>query len=417
MKNIETSSDTGKQQRRSFKKTAFGSLLALLIAVNIFGAGWLVGKGDISFGGDQPHSANKTLPENLNYATVEEVYDTLKKGFDGPIEAERLLEGLKRGLVEAADDPYTEFFNASEAKEFNDALSGTFTGIGAELGTNEDDQILVVSPLAGFPAEKAGLLPQDIIIAIDDESTDGLSVAAAVRKIRGEEGTAVSLTILRAGGEPFDVKITRAKIDVPSASSKLENGFGYLKINQFSDDTQSLAQAAAAEFKKQKVRGVVLDLRGNPGGYLSGAVQLSSLWLEEGATVVSERRAGRVISTEKASGPSPFKGMPTVVLIDAGSASASEITAGALRDHKAATLVGTKTFGKGSVQRVDKLSGGEELKLTIARWYTPSSKNIDKEGIKPDIEVQITNEQRKAGADPQKDKAYELLNQKIGSAN
>lgn len=334
----------------------------------------------------------------------------LKSDFDGSIDKEKLLDGLKKGLVSAADDPYTEYFNPEEAKSFNEALSGSFTGIGAELGTNDQNQIVIVSPLAGFPAEHAGLKPQDSIVAVDGRPTSGLGVGAVVRKIRGEAGTKVTLTIVRNNSNPFEVTITRAKIDLPSVEYEIKDDIGYLKISQFNQDTVQKLQQAAREFKNKSVKGIILDLRGNPGGYLSGAVELSSLWLDKGQAVVSQRRAGKIIETELAKGSNLFKGIPTVVLIDGGSASASEITAGALRDHKAATLVGVKSFGKGSVQQVDKLNGGSELKVTIARWYTPKGVNIDKQGIRPDIEVKVSEAQTKAGQDPQKDKALELLN-------
>jgi carboxyl-terminal processing protease len=404
----------GKKSLKTRLHSAKTPLICLLLAVGIFSLGVEVGKGNIRLVSNSSASINKSLPTKLDYSAVDQVYNLLKKDYDGQLSTDKLMDGLKAGLVEASGDPYTEYFSAKDAKSFNEALSGSFTGIGAELGTDSDSRILIVSPLSGYPAQKAGLQTKDIITAVNGETTTGLSVDKAVQKIRGEAGTKVTLSISRGGGKPFDVVITRAKIDVPSVDYKVDGNLGYMKINQFSQDTPALARKAAQAFKDQNVKAVVLDLRGNPGGYLSGAVDVSSLWLGEGATVVQEKRGNQVISTEYAHGDSPLKGLPTVVLINGGSASASEITAGALKDNGAATLVGTKSFGKGSVQQVEDLPGGAELKITIARWYTPKGANIDKQGIKPDTEAaDPTDEQYNAGQDPQKDKAYQIVQGKI----
>lgn len=399
------------------RKSAGLAIVSLVAGLLVFGAGLAVGRGDLRLQSNvQTNLASKDLPSNLDYTSVEQVYDLLKKDFDGQLSSDKLLDGLKAGLVDASGDPYTEYFSPKDAKTFNDALSGTFTGIGAELGTNSDNQIVIVSPLSGYPADKAGLHTKDVITAIDGQSTSGLSVDKAVQKIRGPADTKVTLSISRNGGKPFDIGITRAKIDIPSVESHVDGNIGYMKINQFNQDTADLARKAAQDFvAKNVVKGVVLDLRSNPGGYLSGAVDVSSLWLPEGKTVVQEKRGSQIISTEYSRGASPLNGVPTVVLINGGSASASEITAGGLHDNGVATLVGTKSFGKGSVQQVETLANGGELKITIARWYTPKGANIDKQGIAPDTIVDISDEQAKAGQDPQKDKAYAILQSKISS--
>lgn len=387
----------------------FGTLAVVLI---VFGAGYSVGKGNVHLWGGKGIVGNR-IPSSLDYSSVDAVYTILKNDFDGNLNSTKLVNGAKEGLVAATGDPYTEYFDPAAAKDFNNQLAGSITGIGAELGTDNDNDIVIVSPLSGYPAEKAGLKPKDIIAAVDNQPTQGMSVDAVVRKIRGKEGTKVTLTVVRGSQKPFDVTIARQKITIPSVKYQEDGDIGYLKISQFTSDTADLAQKAAQEFKAKHVKGVVVDLRGDPGGYLNAAVSVSSLWLDKGMTVVQERRGGQVVSTEDATGGNILAGLPTIVLIDGGSASASEITAGALRDNGAAQLVGVKSFGKGSVQQVENLPDGSELKVTVARWYTPKGKNIDKQGINPDVTVQYTDQDAAAGKDPQKDKAYSLLQAKF----
>ncbi|HVO86496.1 MAG TPA: S41 family peptidase [Candidatus Binatia bacterium] len=391
--------------RRHRRKVRMLTKLGVIIVCGglLFGAGLVVGRGGFS------HSSAKTQSSALNYSSVNQVYSLLQQNFDGNLDTTKLIDGAKSGLVSAAGDPYTVYFNPSAAKDFDNELSGTIIGIGAQLGSDSDNNIVVISPLDGYPAQKAGLKPKDIIAAVNGKSTAGMSVDSVVQLVRGKENSQVTLTIVRNGGNPFNVTMTRQKITVPSVTWSETGNIGYMKISQFTDDTSDLSQKAAQEFKAKGVKGVVLDLRGDPGGYLNAAVNVSSLWLDPGQTVVSERRGSTVTGTETATGNNPLKGLPVVVLIDGGSASASEITAGALHDDVKATLVGQKSFGKGSVQTVIKLSDGSEVKITIAHWYTPGGKNIDKQGITPDDVVPITDDQIKAGQDPQKDKATQLL--------
>ncbi|HEX5395230.1 MAG TPA: S41 family peptidase [Candidatus Saccharimonadales bacterium] len=381
-------------------------------ALVFFGAGVAVGRGDIHID-NLSYSPSGAKASTFDYSSVDELYSLLNKNFDGSLNKGDLLNGIKTGLVSAAGDPYTEYFSPKDAKDFEQALSGSFTGIGAELGSDQDNNIVIVSPLSGYPAAKAGLQPKDIISAVNGRITTGMRLDAVVRQIRGPADTKVKLTIIRGSGQPFDVTITRAKIKVPSAEHKVDGQIGYLKVSQFSDDTVGLVRQAAKDFKAKSVKGIVLDLRSDPGGYLDSAVDIAGMWLPKGKTVVSERRGGEVLSTRTSGGSGEFQGLPTVVLIDGGSASASEILAGALRDNQAATLVGAKSFGKGSVQEVLHLGDGSELKVTIARWYTPAGKNIDKQGIKPDTEVKAVQTSAGSDKDNQKDKAYELLRAKL----
>ncbi len=409
------------KKKRSFSLKRSAPMV--LAGLFIFMAGLGIGNGRISFGNSRLFNNNvqKDLPADLDYTSVEEVYDALKSTYDGQLSAEDLLNGLKDGLAKATGDEYTEYLSPDEAKQFDEDLNGTFSGIGAELG-KENNFLVVVSPIAGFPAEKAGLRPKDIIAEIDGEPAYDLSVSEAVNKIRGPAGTKVKLKIVRDNAQELEFEIERATITIPSVTSEILDGntcpscptdrrVGYLKISRFSEDTAKLSREAANKFKSSGVNSVILDMRGNPGGLLDASVDLVSIWLPKGKTVLQEKRGDVVVRTFAAKGNPILEGVKTVVLIDEGSASASEITAGALKDNGAATLIGQKTFGKGSVQQLEGLSAGSVLKVTIARWYTPSGKNIDKEGIEPDQKVERSDEDYTAGRDPQKDAALNFLKQ------
>jgi carboxyl-terminal processing protease len=353
---------------------------------------------------------NTSLNQNLDFSSVQEVYDKLRNNYDGKLDANKLIDGAKKGLTDAAADPYTVYFTAEDAKQFADGLDGRFSGIGAELG-KKDGNIVIVSTLDGTPAQKSGLLSNDAIVKVNDQETTNWSIDKAVSQIRGEKGTTVKLAIVR-GQELKEFSIIRDNIINPSVKSEItEDNIGVLRISRFAEnDTVQLAQKAAADFKSHNVKGVVLDLRGNGGGYLTAAQQISSLWLAPGQVVVQERTGNVVNDTLKAQGNPTLAGIPTVILIDGGSASASEIVAGALHDHKIAKLVGEKSFGKGSVQQILDLPSGGQLKVTVAKWYTPNGKNIHKEGISPDVAVKPTEADIAATKDPAKDKAFELLN-------
>ena len=387
--------------------------VGIVVASGIFYLGVAVGQGKIVIGRDAifHKSVSKGLPAKLDYSSVEQVYDNLRQNYDGQLDVNKLLDGLKTGLVNAAGDPYTEYMSPADAKQFNEELSGSFTGIGAELSKDTaTNSIVIVSPIIGFPAEKAGLKPKDVLEEIDGKSAANLSITDAVNKIRGAKGTNVKLKVLRDGKQELTFDITRDNITVPSVKSEiLDANIGYIQISRFSDDTVKLVREAATKFKQANVKGVVLDVRGDPGGLLDAAVGVSSLWLQD-KTILTERRDGVIVQTYSSQGDPVLAGVPTVVLINEGSASASEITAGALHDNHVATLLGVKSFGKGSVQQVVKFNDGSQLKVTIARWYTPAGININKEGIKPDTEVKNSDDDVKAGKDPQKDAAIQFLN-------
>lgn len=381
--------------------------IAILVAIGAFVIGNRWGSITSYLLNDKnPVSVSSAMPDNLDYSSVEQVYDVLRKNYDGQLDENQLLDGLKAGLARATNDPYTVYLNKEQATSFVDDLNGTFTGIGAELGI-KNDQLVIISPLDGFPAQKAGLRAQDIIVAIDDKSALGITVEEAVSKIRGDAGTDVKLTIIR-GDTQKDYTITREKIVVPSVNSRIENGIGIIKISRFAEDTVTLANKAATDFSTANVKGIVLDLRNDSGGYLSAAVNVAGLWID-GKPVVQQRRGKVVTHTEKAKKGALLGNIPTVVLINGGSASASEIVAGALQDYKLATLIGETSYGKGSVQELEKLSDGGLLKVTVARWYTPNGNNIDKEGITPDIEVKLSEKDIQSNVDSQLNKALEVL--------
>ncbi|MEK7625765.1 MAG: S41 family peptidase [Patescibacteria group bacterium] len=397
-----------EESKNSKKKNwlIFGRNLVLLSAIFLIGA--YFGKYGYKFTPDGIYQTSVQNNETkLNYGEVDQVYEQLKNNFDGQLDQQKLNDGLKEGLVRSAGDPYTEYLNVESSKEFSEDLSGSFEGIGAELSKKEK-YVEVVSPITGYPAEKAGIRSKDVIAEIDGQSAYDISVSEAVKKIRGPKGTKVKLKVVR-DGKPIDFEITRETISLPSVTSEMVEGVGVIKVSRFGSDTSSLARSAAVDLKAKGAKGIVLDLRNDPGGLLDSAVDLSSLWLDENQLVVEEKRGGKSIKKINATGDNILKGIPTIVLINSGSASASEITAGALRDHGVATLIGEKSYGKGSVQQVIELTNGASLKVTIARWFTPGGKNIDKEGIKPDVEVKMTDDDYTNKKDPQKDTAISKL--------
>ena len=399
--------NTSNQKLPKSEKTKKVSVGLLVVSILI---SFVVGTrtqfiGDYFFS-PYTNKGNQTLSSNLDLVEAQKIYDILRKKYDGKLDTKTLEEGLQKGLVDAVGDPYTTYFTQKEAEQFADDLNGTFTGIGAELGM-QNKQLVVIAPVDGSPAQKAGVRAGDAIAKIGDEDASKLTVEEAVTKIRGESGTDIKISFVR-DGQPLDIVITRAEITVPSVTSKVENGIGYLKISRFSDDTAQLAKQAATDFKKQNVKGVVVDVRDNGGGLLDSSVQVAGIWLDN-KVVVEEREGERTTDSLRTSNNAILEGVPTVMLINGGSASASEILAGALHDHGVATLIGEKSFGKGSVQELIDLPSGGKLKVTVARWYTPKGKNIDKEGIKPDEEVKLTADDFNNSRDPQKDRAFGKL--------
>jgi carboxyl-terminal processing protease len=386
--------------------------VALLIAAVIFVAGIGVGNGKISLSlrhGNMPIATN--LPNNLDYSTVNQVYQSLKENYDGKLTATQLIDGLKHGLAEATKDPYTVYFTAKEAQSFNDELNNSFSGIGAQIGQDSDGNLEVIAPIAGLPADKAGIKAQDLIASINGVSTSGESVDDAVNKIRGVKGSTVTLEIVRNKSQTLTFKITRDDITLPSVNTKtLDGNIGYMQITTFANDTTTLSQQAADKFASAHVKGIILDLRDDPGGLLDAAVHVSSLWLPQGQNVLQEKRGSTVVDSYSALGGDELHGIPTVVLIDSGSASASEITTGALHDNKAAYVIGEKSYGKGVVQQLINFGDGSQLKVTVASWYRPDGENINHKGITPDMTVKQTDADTTAKIDDQLQAAENYLN-------
>jgi len=389
--------------RREKRRVSVSTLVISLVIVAV--GSFVVGTRSTELWG----LVNGRKADQLDLSSLQQVYDVLASKYDGQLDVNKLIDGAKHGLVNAAGDPYTTYFSAKEAEEFQSDLEGKFEGIGAELG-KRDNKLVVVSTLDDSPAKGAGLQANDAIVKVNGEDASGWSIDQAVSKIRGEKGTTVKLSIVRGGDQLKDFSITRDTINNPSVKSEItSDNIGILRISRFGQsDTVSLSKQAAQQFKSAGVKGVVIDLRGNGGGYLDAAVDIAGIWMNN-KTVVTERTGGKITDTKKTGNEALLSGVPTIVLVDGGSASASEILAGALKDNGVATLMGEKTFGKGSVQVIQDLPDGAGLKVTVAKWYTPNGKNINKEGITPDTAVAISGDDIQAGRDPQKDKALEQL--------
>lgn len=328
------------------------------------------------------------------------------------ISTEAKLQGAIDGLVNAYGDPYTVYFPPTDAQAFDENISGNFSGVGMEVGLQEG-LVTVIAPLKETPAERAGILAGDVVVKIDERSTEGMQIDEAVSLIRGERGTVVTLQIYREGEFDFlTIPITRDTINIPTVKTDLAGDTFTIALYSFNAVAEEQVRNALVEYGKSGAKTLILDLRGNPGGFLQSAVAIGDYFLPAGKIIVKEefsdqteskvfRSRGRQIGS--------FTPKNLVVLVDNGSASASEILAGALKDHGVATIIGSQTFGKGSVQELVKLENGSSLKVTVARWVTPNNTSISEGGLQPDILISRTPEQRKNEEDPQKDAALKFL--------
>ncbi len=399
------------------KPPAAALLLVSILVGTSFSSGWFFGEqkgaraavpegeGRLLDKGSVPIA----IGDDVDFDEFWSVWNLVKENYyKQPVSDRSLYYGAMRGMVAAAGDPYTMYFDPESSKEFKEMLSGTFSGIGAELGS-KDGMVVVVAPLADSPAEKAGLTAGDIILAVDAEDVTKMSVDQVVARVRGLEGTEVTLSVIHDGADSSaDIKITRKIIKVDSVKWSIDDeGFAMISITEFNGDTTGLFNKAINDVLSKGAKGIVFDLRSDPGGLLTAAIDVASAWTGY-QTVVIQKQQEDARSYPGVAAPR-LAGIPTVVLVNGGSASASEIVAGALQDYGLATMVGTQTFGKGSVQDFRDLPDGGSVKITIAAWYTPKGRTINETGLTPDVVVEFTKEDAHAKRDPQKEKALQIL--------
>lgn len=408
-----------------FSKRYAQIIIALLVIGASFFIGFDAGKKEAR-DATEPSVLENKVPatrQNVDFSPFWRVWSILDERYissasttpEGAGTTQNRVWGAIRGMVESVGDPYTTFFLPVESKIFESDISGNFEGVGMEIGVR-DGVLTVIAPIKGTPAFRAGVKTGDKIIRINDVSTERLSTDEAVKRIRGKVGTKVTFTILREGEkEPLTISVTRAVIDIPTIDTVLRgDGIFVIKLFNFSAISPNLFRNALREFIKTRSNKLIIDLRGNPGGFLEASVDMASWFLPTGKVVVQEEfKNSKELVVHRSKGYDIFnKNLKVVVLIDGGSASASEILAGALAEHGIAKLVGTKSFGKGSVQELVKITPETSLKVTIARWLTPLGHSISDGGLAPDFEVKISSEDSAKGVDLQMKKAVELLLEK-----
>ncbi|MFC1756472.1 S41 family peptidase [Patescibacteria group bacterium] len=422
---IELEQVENKKSNKKFLGGCLGILVSIFILVVVFGMGYGLGKGKNSEAGseevlfDQTVIANKNKGEDsaVDFSLFWEVWDLLgEKYVDADeLDAHNLFYGAINGMLRASGDPYTTFFNPEENKKFNDDIHGSFEGIGAEIGI-KGGVLTVIAPLKETPAENSGLRPGDKILEIDGENTAEMSIDQAVDMIRGQKGTDVILTIFRNGDEDTrKITITRNTIIVKSVEFEIkDDNIAYIELSRFGLDSKKDFNKILKNVGVVNAEGLILDLRNNPGGFLDVSVEIASKFIPKGKVVVVEEDREGEKKELFTSGGDQLSNIETIVLINEGSASASEILAGALRENREnVTILGKKSFGKGSVQELIPLPQSSAVKITVAKWLTPNGIQINEEGITPDIEVDLTNDDFENDRDPQLDRALEILKEKI----
>lgn len=403
-------------------KNRFFVVLSLIVAVVLlFGGGFVWG---LKFGEKLPRTVLVRGVSNIDsgdqtsvdfsifWQAWQLIDDYYLKNKD--IADQQKVYGAVSGLLGSLGDPYSTFFNPEDGEKFEQDIQGNFSGIGAEIGI-KNNQLVIVAPLKDTPASRSGLLPSDQIIKIDSTPTQGLTVDKAVTLIRGPENTEVVLTILRKDWiKPKEFKITRARITAPTLDFGMkDNEIAYVQLYSFNANAGPLFFKAMLKALAGGARGMVLDLRNNPGGYLEVAADLAGWFLPRGTLVVSEENRSGIVQRFVASGNEALVGIPVVILMNEGSASASEILAGALRDNRGAKIVGEQSFGKGTVQELQNLKDGSSLKITVAHWVLPNGKVLEGDGLKPDVEVKIAEDDIQNNRDPQLEKALQIVREEI----
>lgn len=390
-----------KKTKKNVTLSVYVTSLILVAVLAVGGTYFLTEKNQNQVAVDSSNAAK--VDQNFN--KLQEVYSKLSTQFYKKVDSTKLLEGALSGMVNATGDPYTQYLDVAEATDLDSTISASFEGIGAEV-MNQNDAITIVSPIAGSPAEKAGLLPNDVILKVDDHEMAGLTLNKAVSYIRGEKGTDVVLKIQR-GTTTFDVTLKRDTIPVETVKSRLDEKdptIGYIQITNFSQPTASEVEKAVKDLRGKGAKSFILDVRGNPGGLLDQALKISNMFVEDGKVLMQTKERDKKADIMKADATlGDFKVTePITLLVDEGSASASEILAGALKESANTTIIGTKTFGKGTVQTVATFDDKSELKMTIAKWLTPSGQWINKKGIEPTIAIDLPTYTKLLLIDPKK---------------
>lgn len=392
-----------KQKQVNLGTTIFSSIITLAIGI-FLGSNW----NNLYLQFSPYINPAQKVTSNIKWDDLNEVYSQISSNFDGSIDKTKLIEGAKKGLTAALDDPYTVYYDSKEAAEFKSDLKGEIkeAGVGIEM-MKQGDYVVVTRTLPNNPARKAGVHAGDIIFAINGEEVWDKDTEIIASKLRGPSGEKVKLTVAR-DKQKLDFELVREKINNVSADITYQDKTAIISVYRFSEDTGTLVQSFTKDFKNKGINKVILDLRNNGGGYVTAARDLLSLWLD-GDKILTQKSAtiGQTVTYAKR-GEATLKDMKTIVLVNNATASASEIVAGALKDYKKATILGTKTYGKGVVQTMLELSGGSLLKITTAHWYTPEGQTINKTGISPDVEVERSYSDINSGKDPQLDKAKTL---------
>jgi carboxyl-terminal processing protease len=392
------------------RKWVTASLLIILAATTVFVAGFGVGRYVMP---SREHLVEDVAAKyEQQFQVFWEAWRIVEDEFysEKGLDYQAMIYGAVRGMVASLGDPHTAFLTPAQADMFSQDLEGSFGGIGVTIGTTEDGYLQVVRLIPGGPAEESTLKPGDAILEVDGTSILGLDMTQAISLIRGPQGTTVRLLVRHAaGGVPEEIVLTRTTIQIPTTESRmLDNGIAYLRLWEFNDRAADLVHQDLETLLHSKPRGLILDLRGNPGGYLHSVEQIANEFIPEGLILI-ERSSDGQETRHEASGRGIATEIPLAVLVDGGSASASEILAGAIQDHKRGILIGERTYGKGSVQVTERLSDRSGLAVTIRRWYTPADRAIDGTGLTPDIDVTITQQDLEAQRDPQLERAISHL--------